>query len=79
MSIKDKIKELFVSPDGKMSASKTWLNVAFTVATIIVIYMAVQGTLPFDFFIAYITIVPGTNLSSKFLSMKYTKKDEDKE
>lgn len=72
LSIKNFVKDLFQNPkDGRISASKFWLNIAFAVASGIVVILATNGTLNVDIFIAYLMIVSGNNLTSKWISMKY--------
>lgn len=71
-------KELFQDErSGKISSAKFWLNVAFCVSSFLVIYMAVKDSLSVDIFVAYVLIVSGNNLTSKFLSMKYDKRNND--
>lgn len=72
LSIKNFVKDLFQNPkDGRISASKFWLNIAFAVASGILVILATNGTLNVDIFIAYLMIVSGNNLTSKWISMKY--------
>lgn len=72
LSIKNFVKDLFQNPkDGRISASKFWLNIAFAVASGIVVILATNGTLNVDIFIAYLMIVSGNNLTSKWISLKY--------
>lgn len=72
LSVKNFVKDLFQNPkDGRISASKFWLNIAFAVASGILVILATNGTLNVDIFIAYLMIVSGNNLTSKWISMKY--------
>lgn len=72
LSVKNFVKDLFQNPkDGRISASKFWLNIAFAVASGIVVILATNGTLNVDIFIAYLMIVSGNNLTSKWISLKY--------
>ena len=72
LSIKNFVKDLFQNPkDGRISASKFWLNIAFAVASGILVILATNGTLNVDIFIAYLMIVSGNNLTSKWISLKY--------
>lgn len=68
-------KELFQDErTGKISSAKFWLNIAFLVSSFLVIYMAIKDSLSVDIFVAYVLIVSGNSLTSKFISMKYDKK-----
>ena len=72
LSVKTFVKDLFQNPkDGRISASKFWLNIAFAVASGIVVILATNGTLNVDIFITYLMIVSGNNLTSKWISLKY--------
>lgn len=72
LSVKNFVKDLFQNPkDGRISASKFWLNIAFAVASGILVILATNGTLNVDIFIAYLMIVSGNNLTSKWISLKY--------
>lgn len=71
-------RELFQDERSrKISSAKFWLNIAFCVSSFLVIYMAIKDSLSVDIFVAYVLIVSGNNLTSKFLSMKYDKGNND--
>lgn len=71
-------RELFQDERSrKISSAKFWLNIAFCVSSFLVIYMAIKDSLSVDIFVAYVLIVSGNNLTSKFISMKYDKGNKD--
>jgi hypothetical protein len=78
LSVKNFVKDLFQNPkDGRISASKLWLNIAFAVSSGIVMILATNGNLNVDIFITYLMIVSGNNLTSKWISMKYGVSGDD--
>lgn len=73
------LKELISTPQGKVSHTKFWSNVAYGTATGIVIYTAYKGTMSEWEFLIYLSVVGASTAASKFLSLRYgqeNKKDE---
>jgi hypothetical protein len=69
-----KLQELSADPEGKFSASKFWTNVAFTVATILVLKLGWEDSSQFgEIFLWYLVIVSGSELGKKFMTMKLSK------
>lgn len=56
---------------GQMSGSKIWGHVANVIASWACVHMVLKGTLQFEGVLMYLAIVGGSQLGSKFLSMKY--------
>ncbi|MBI5058943.1 hypothetical protein HZB60_04055 [candidate division KSB1 bacterium] len=67
MPLKDLITD---AATGQLSHAKIWANVAYATATLIVIIMAVNGTLGGEIFLCYLAGVGMSAAASKFASMK---------
>lgn len=68
------MKQLFFDKNGNLSQSKFWSNIAFTVATFVVIKLTLdKSNLLGDVFFVYLAVVSGAELGKKLLTMKYDK------
>lgn len=56
-------------PNGNFSTSKFWTNVAYAVATYVVLRYA--SATNWEILLVYLSIVGGSEVGKKFLSMKY--------
>lgn len=72
-SKKPKIIDLIVDPGtGMYSHTKLWTHIAYATVTASFLYMTVSDNPPgLDLWLAYLGIVGGHGLVSKFLSLKY--------
>lgn len=67
-------KTMFTDPNGEFSQSKFWSNVAFTIASFVVVKLALADSQSLgEIFLWYLVIVSGNELGKKFLTMKYKK------
>lgn len=62
------IKELIQNEKGGISHTKFWSNLAYAVATF---KFAITPDLEADIWLAYLGIVGGAAMASKFIQMKY--------
>ncbi len=68
-----RFSDLYTNPaTGRVSHSKVWSNIAYVVATFVIILLAVRDKLTADMFLIYLGGTSGTNLLSKGISLKYT-------
>jgi hypothetical protein len=61
--------KLFLDPNGNFSASKMWTNIAYAVATYLVI-MHVNSE-NWELLLVYVATVGGSEVAKKFLNMRY--------
>lgn len=66
-----KITDLLTSDDGRLSHTKLWSNVAYLIATVVVLIMACNGTLGIDVFGTYLGVVGAHNALSKWVGTHY--------
>lgn len=67
---------MFKDIHGNISMSKVWTNIAFSIASYVIVVMAHKGSSEFgEMFLYYLIIVSGSELGKKFLTMKYEKKE----
>lgn len=59
----------FRDPHGDFSASKFWTNVAYAVATYVVIKYA--SATNWELLLVYLSVVGGSEVGKKFLNMRY--------
>ena len=62
------LKPLVLDHNGNLSHTKVWSNIAYVVATYIVIKLTINNTLTEDYFLWYLTIVAGHTAISKYLT-----------
>jgi hypothetical protein len=68
------LKPIIYDPNGKISQSKIWTNIAFTVASYVVIKLANENSIFIgEVFLWYLVIVSGSELGKKFMTMKLSK------
>lgn len=58
---------------GKVSHTKVWANIAYAVATWVVIRLTIMGKLDFEIFGLYLAVVAASASASKFFALKYGK------
>lgn len=73
---KPNIIQLFTGEDGALSHTKFWSNVAYAVATWIMVNLTINSKLTEDYLLWYLATVAGHTSVSKFLSQRGIKKDE---
>jgi hypothetical protein len=56
-------------PHGNFSASKFWTNVAYAVATYVIIRYA--SATNWELLLVYLSVVGGSEVGKKFLNMRY--------
>ena len=67
---------MFCDTDGKFSQSKFWTNVAFTIASLVVVKLAwLDSDSLGEIFLWYLVVVSGNELGKKFMTMKLGKKE----
>ena len=66
---------LFRDQSGRLSSSKIWTNIAYGVAT----YVVIQRThnITWEFLLVYMAVVGSSEIAKKFLTLHYGKKDDD--
>jgi hypothetical protein len=57
---------------GRISHTKVWSNVAYAVATAVVLLQAIADTLDPDMLLIYLAIVGAAEVASKFISLRYS-------
>ena len=62
---------LCTDPNGNFSVSKFWTNVAYAVATYVIIRYA--SATNWELLLVYLSVVGGSEVGKKFLNMKYGK------
>lgn len=70
------ITDLISTPEGSISHTKLWSNIAYLATTIIIINQAIACTLTAEFLLIYLGIVGGHTTASKFLALKYNKENK---
>jgi len=63
------IQDIITNVEGKVSHSKLWCNIAYLAGTIKFIMIPEPSA---DIWMAYLGIVGGAAIASKFISMKYS-------
>ena len=63
------IQDIITNVEGKVSHSKMWCNIAYLAGTIKFIMIPEPSA---DIWMAYLGIVGGAAIASKFISMKYS-------
>ena len=63
------ITDIITNLEGKVSHSKLWCNIAYLAGTIKFIMIPAPTA---DIWMAYLGIVGGAAIASKFISMKYS-------
>lgn len=59
--------ELFTGDNGKLSSNKLWINICYGILS----YKMMMTELSWDLMTAYGSIVGGSYIAAKFVSMKY--------
>lgn len=73
-----KLGEMFCDPDGKLSHGKIWSNIAFAIASFVVVKLAlVDSPHLSEIFLWYLVIVSGSELGKKFMTMKLGAKEHN--
>lgn len=65
-----------VTRDGVASHTKVWSNIAYGVATWIIVHLTLNNRLTEDYLMWYLAIVAGHTTVSKYLASKGKKNDE---
>ena len=63
------MKSLFRDPRGEFSVSKMWTNIAYAVATYVVIQHA--DATHWEMLLVYMSVVGGSEVAKKFLTLKF--------
>jgi hypothetical protein len=71
-----KLSQIICEPDGKVSHGKVWSNIAFTIASFVIVKLAlVDSTQLPEMFLWYLVVVSGSELGKKFMTMKLSNKE----
>jgi len=70
------MKSFFCDPHGEFSVSKFWTNVAYAVATYIVLVHA--NSTNWELLLVYMSVVGGSEVAKKFMTMRYGNTNESK-
>jgi len=62
-------------PNGNFSVSKFWTNVAYAVATYVIIRYA--SATNWELLLVYLSVVGGSEVGKKFLNMRYGRNGKD--
>ncbi len=65
---------LFRNPNGKFSASKMWTNIAYSIATYVIVKQA--DDLSWELLLVYMSVVGGSEIAKKYLNMSFSKKSD---
>lgn len=63
------MKSFFRDPNGEFSVSKFWTNVAYAVATYVVVIHATATN--WELLLVYMSVVGGSEVAKKFMTMRY--------
>lgn len=68
---------MFCDLNGEISQSKIWSNIAFSIASFVVIKLSLVDSpqLP-EIFLWYLVVVSGSELGKKFMTMKLSNNKE---
>ncbi len=64
-------RDLILTPKGNISHTKLWANVAYAVATFIMVHTALKGTVTWDLLLAYVGTVGASAAAHKLFALKY--------
>lgn len=64
------MESLFKDPNGNFSVSKMWTNIAYTVASYIVIVNVKE--MGWELLLVYMAVVGGSEVAKKLITMKYS-------
>lgn len=64
-------RDLILTPKGNISHTKFWANVAYAVATYIMLRMAQTGSVTWELLLAYMGTVGGVAAAHKLFALKY--------
>lgn len=69
-----RLSQLISDPNGELSHGKVWSNIAFGIASFVVVKLALanSSSLP-EIFLWYLVVVSGSELGKKFMTMKLKK------
>lgn len=65
-------RDLILTPKGNISHSKLWANIAYAVATVIMLHTAWKGTVTWDLLLAYMGTVGASAAAHKLFALKYS-------
>lgn len=72
-----KVSQLVCNPDGELSHGKVWSNIAFAIASFVVVKLALVDSPHLgEIFLWYLVIVSGSELGKKFMTMKLSSKEQ---
>ena len=63
------MNKFFSDPTGAFSASKMWTQIAYAVATVIMIANA--NNMTWELMLAYLAVVGSSEVAKKYLTMRY--------
>ena len=63
------MNKLWSDPQGNFSASKMWTQIAYSVATAIMLINA--NSMTWEMMLAYLAAVGGSEIAKKYLTMRY--------
>lgn len=69
------IKDLISTPEGKVSHTKFWSNIAYLTATGIMVVTTSRDKMTWDLFVIYLSVVGASTAASKFLALRYGQKE----
>lgn len=69
--MKQFINDLVKTPQGKVSHTKFWSNIAYATGTAAIVITTFKGNLTPDLFLIYLSVVGGAAIASKFVSLRY--------
>jgi hypothetical protein len=67
------VDSLITAHNGKVSHTRLWSNVAYSVATGIVIYLTINDKLTHEYFFTYLAVVACHASASKLIATKESK------
>lgn len=70
------VKDFYSYPDGRFAMSKFWGNVAYAVATWIVVRMTLSQHMTFEILLVYLGTVGSAEVAKKLIEAKFKDKKD---
>ena len=64
--------DLILTPKGNISHTKLWANVAYAVATTVILYQTFHGVVTWELLLAYLGTVGASAAAHKLFALKYS-------
>lgn len=71
------ISDLFLGPDGKYSATKTWQHVGNTIASVIMMWLTTHGMMNEWYLAIYLGAVAGSPIANRAIQARWGSKQKD--